>query len=348
MKISLHKLAKTTPAIRKEIQTSKSSASSLAEKFGISISTVHKWKKRKDVMDKSHKRHNLLSSLSLADEEIVIELRTKVGLSLDDIVEVMQRCINSTLTRSSIYRAMRRCGVAQRPKISGGAAPQPFEEVHECGHIHMDVKYLTKLEGKRSYLYVAIDRLTRYVYAEILYNLEPSTAADFVERFVGHFPYEVIKIITDNGFEWTDRCWGFVKQKATGKHPVDLICIRHGINHKLTKIRRPQTNGMVERFNRRVNEAIGRKEKIYKNSGKNSFYCHEERNRFIRDFIDGYNKTRLRCLNYNAPILLLHSNHTEYNTCGDFFSEGGAGGTECRMRGSLFPFFQFIEKKRFA
>ena len=55
----------------------------------------------------------------------------------------------------------------------------------------MNVKHLTKLKGKRFYVYVAIDRLTRYVYAEVLYDLEPNTAAGFVQRFVDFFPYKI-------------------------------------------------------------------------------------------------------------------------------------------------------------
>ena len=39
----LHKHAKTTYLIRQEIKTSKLSLKVLAKKFGISISTVHKW-----------------------------------------------------------------------------------------------------------------------------------------------------------------------------------------------------------------------------------------------------------------------------------------------------------------
>lgn len=59
----------------------------------------------------------------------------------------------------------------------------------------MDVKYLPKLEGTRSYLYVAIDRMTRYVYAEVLYALEPKTAAGFASRFIKHFPYQIKKLL---------------------------------------------------------------------------------------------------------------------------------------------------------
>ena len=315
MEIKLHKLARTTPAIRLEIQKSKLSNRELSKKYNISLDTVSKWRKRDSVNDRSHARKNTLSSLNETEEEIVVELRKKLGLSIDDITEVIQRCINPKLTRSSIYRAMKRRGVASKAVNSTEKESQRFEEVTEYGHIHMDVKYLTKLSGKRSYLYVAIDRLTRYVYAEILYNLEPSTAAGFVERFIEFFPYKIKKILTDNGFEWTDRCAGSVKTKASGNHAVDVVCKKHDIVHKLTRIRRPQTNGMVERFNRRVNEAIAAKNKIASNSGKNSFHSHKERNEFIMQFVDNYNRTRLRCLNYNAPAILLYNNHTEYNTC---------------------------------
>jgi hypothetical protein len=66
--------------------------------------------------------------------------------------------------------------------------------------------------------------MTRYVYAEVRYNLEPKTSAGFVERFTKYFPYKIKKIVTDNGFEWTDRCASGVKFKASGTHPVDQVC----------------------------------------------------------------------------------------------------------------------------
>jgi len=123
---------------------------------------------------------------------VISELRTKVGLSVDDIARVMQQCINPTLSRSAIYRAMKRCGVNRLPKPDKKQNHyQPFETVSGYGHIHIDVKYLPKLEGTRSYLYLAIDRMSRYVYAEVVYNLEPKTSAGFVERFTKHFPYKI-------------------------------------------------------------------------------------------------------------------------------------------------------------
>ena len=47
----LHPSAGTTPATRKEIQDSKESLKKLAKRYGITVNTVMKWKKRDFVHD---------------------------------------------------------------------------------------------------------------------------------------------------------------------------------------------------------------------------------------------------------------------------------------------------------
>ena len=56
---------------------------------------------------------------------------------------------------------------------------------------------------------------------------------------------------------------------------------------------------MVERFNRRITEAIGREEK--RGSARRTFTCHADRDAFLRKFVHDYNRTRLKCLGYQAP-----------------------------------------------
>ena len=48
---------------------------------------------------------------------------------------------------------------------------------------------------------------------------------------------------------------------------------------------------MVERFNRRIAEAIGREDK--RGSARRTFICHADRDAFLGKFVYDYNRTRL-------------------------------------------------------
>jgi len=73
--IALHKNARTTPAIRAEIAVSTDSAATLAQRFDIGESTVYMWKARDSFYDASHTAHRLQTTLTPAQESIVVELR---------------------------------------------------------------------------------------------------------------------------------------------------------------------------------------------------------------------------------------------------------------------------------
>lgn len=313
MEVRLHANATTTPRIREYIQSSTKSVSELALELGVNESTIRRWRGRSNVLDKSHKPHNLNQSTTLEEEELITELRQMVGLSIDDITEVMHRCVNPNLSRSAIYRCLRRKGATQRPHKSGEVAPlsNTFSDT-EFGYVHIDLKHLSKLERKVSYVFVAIERTTRFVYVEIVNNRDGKTIAACLERFLLSFPHKIHTILTDNGTEFTDRFGGARTGIPTGGHPFDVVCKHYKIIHKLTKPFSPQTNGMVERFNRRISEAIRSKPSIATNQGKNKFASHDERNEFIMKFSTSYNKTRLRCLYYKSPQEVLANLSKEY------------------------------------
>jgi transposase InsO family protein len=69
-------------------------------------------------------------------------------------------------------------------------------------------------------------------------------------------PIRIRTILTDNGKEFTDRLFGLRKRAATGAHEFDRLCADLGIEHRLTPPKSPQTNGMVERFNGRIEEVL--------------------------------------------------------------------------------------------
>ena len=109
--------------------------------------------------------------------------------------------------------------------------------------------------------------------------------------------------------------------KPSGNHPFDMVCAKTKIDHRLTKPFKPQTNGMVERFNRRIAEAIGRENK--RGSGHRLFASHDDRNAFLNQFVHDYNHTRLKCLGYVAPLEAL-ANLAEHNTKAGIQSSAGS------------------------
>ena len=316
MELNLHANATTTPKTRSYIQGSKKSVAKLAAELGVSETTIYRWRDRTTVEDRSHRPKNLVTSLSPVEERAVCELRTSLQLPLDDIVEVMRRCINGKLSRSAIHRCLQRNGVSRRPKPDKPKAG--VFETASIGFIHIDLKHLPALQRRTSYAFVAIDRATRYVYVEIHSRRDGATATGFLKRFLAHFPHQVHTILTDNGAEFTDRFAVDKKDKPPGRpsgsHPFDQLCKQHGIDHRLTRPYHPQTNGLVERFNRRIAEAIGREEK--RGSARRTFTCHADRDAFLSKFVHDYNRTRLKCLGYRAPIQALANPTGPYTFAG--------------------------------
>ena len=120
--------------------------------------------------------------------------------------------------------------------------------------VHADAKYLPKLadQAAHAYLFVAIDRATRWVYLEGKPDKTAVSAAAFLNAVVEAAPMKIVKVLTDNGKEFTDRFVASGERDPTGRHKFDRVCAEEGIEHRLITPRKPQTNGMVERFNGRI------------------------------------------------------------------------------------------------
>lgn len=144
----LHKGARTTPRVRAEIAASNDAVATLAQRFCISPATVLKWKHRTDFEDRPHTAHRLQTTLTPAQEAIVVELRKTLLLSLDDLLAVTREFINPDVSRSGLDRCLRRHGVSNLKALRSQAAKpahSPF----------------AAYEPNRRHLFVAIDRSTR-------------------------------------------------------------------------------------------------------------------------------------------------------------------------------------------
>ena len=260
MMIALHKQARTTPAVRAEIAASLEPVSVLARRHNITEATVRKWRARSEFQDRPHTAHRLQTQLTPAQEVIAVYLRKSLLLSLDDLLVVTREFLCPSVSRSGLDRCLRRHGVGNLRKLmpeAGKAAHKPFK-AYLPGYLHMDIKYLPQMadETTRRYLFVAIDRATRWVFIAIKPNKTAASAKAFLKALSKACPIKITKLLTDNGKEFTDRLFGSRDRRATGNHEFDQLCQALEIEHRLTKPRTPQTNGMVERFNGRIADIL--------------------------------------------------------------------------------------------
>lgn len=90
--------------------------------------------------------------------------------------------------------------------------------------------------------------------------IKPDKTAASARRFLKALhtacPVRISRLLTDNGKEFTDRLFASRGREPSGNHEFDRLCVELGIEHRLTRPRTPQTNGMVERFNGRISEVL--------------------------------------------------------------------------------------------
>lgn len=261
----VHARARTTPLIRAEIQASTLCQAELAERYNVTRATIAKWKKRDSTEDRSHRPHELATTLSTGQEAIVAEIRRLTLIPLDDLLVVVREFIEPAVSRSGLDRCLRRHGVSnlkvlqtQAREAAGDTQPAPksFKD-YEPGFIHVDIKYLPQMpdEASRRYLFVAIDRATRWVFLRVYADQGEDSSVDFLTRLYKDAPMKIDKVLTDNGSQFTDR-FTSKKRQPSGKHKFDVRCNALAIEHRLCPPRHPQTNGMVERFNGRISEVV--------------------------------------------------------------------------------------------
>ncbi len=274
----LHGSAKTTAAVRRAIQHSQESLIALSQRYDINPKTVAKWRSRETVEDRktgpSQPRSTILSK---EEEAIIIAFRRHTLLPLDDCLYALQPTIPH-LTRSSLHRCLQRHGISRLPDVDGDKPAKKTFKRYPIGYIHIDIAEVRTEEGKLR-LFVAIDRTSKFTYVELHEKAGKMVAAQFLRNVIKALPYKIHTILTDNGIQFTNR-----KQDTSAfEHIFDRVCRENKIEHRLTKINHPWTNGQVERMNRTIKEATVKR---YYYGNHNQLRSH------LADFINAYNYAR--------------------------------------------------------
>jgi transposase InsO family protein len=284
----LHGSATTTEAIRRAIQHSQESLRALAKRYGINQKTVAKWKKRVSVADlPTGPKEPKSTVLSIEEEAVIVAFRKHTLLPLDDCLYALQPTIPH-LSRSSLHRCLQRHGIGRLPDVEGDRPQKKKFKSYPIGYFHIDIAEVQTAEGKL-YLFVAIDRTSKFAYAELHEKAGKMAAAGFLRNLIAIVPYAIHTVLTDNGIQFTNR----VQDRHAFEHIFDRVCREHAVDHRLTKIKHPWTNGQVERMNRTIKEATVK---------RFHYDDHDQLRRHLADFVLAYNfGRRLKTLKGLTP-----------------------------------------------
>jgi transposase InsO family protein len=164
---------------------------------------------------------------------------------------------------------------------------------------HRDPERQRKVHGRPNlgycYVHSAVDGFSRLAYSEALDDETAATALAFWARartFFAEHGVNVERVLTDNGSAYKSHAWREEHQRL-------------GIKHSRTRVRRPQTNGKVERLNRTLLE-----EWAY----KRLYTSETARRAALSGWLHQYNHHRPHSALKNLPPITRCTNVTEqYN-----------------------------------
>jgi hypothetical protein len=140
--------------------------------------------------------------LSLEDEAVVVAFRRHTLLPLDDCLYALQATLPH-LTRSSLRRRLQRHGISRLPEAEGAkpSASSKFK-AYPIGYFHIEIVEIRAEEGKL-YLFVEINRTSKFVFTELHEKATRRIAANFLQALLKAVPYKVHTVLAVNGTHFT-------------------------------------------------------------------------------------------------------------------------------------------------
>ncbi|WP_022665849.1 helix-turn-helix domain-containing protein [Desulfospira joergensenii] len=191
MKIHLHKNATTTPAQRAFIQNnSHFSVSQLAEKIGVSKTTVRRWRKRSNVFDHSHTPNRVSKALTPVDEIKIVLCRLVTRAGLDDLHKIVGSFLDIECSRASLNRCLKRYHISKLPGLQHFV---PYDLRDYTGtylyYICFQIPGFSGLTSPIS-LHTLLDCSFRIVNAKLTLS-----GPEFLSHYIREFPLRILGII---------------------------------------------------------------------------------------------------------------------------------------------------------
>ena len=263
-----------------------------ARYIGVQPSTVSRWLKRAPncktllIPTKSSRPHTSPGRIDPKIEQRIVEIRLQ-----------RKRCaqvIHSQLIKegflvseSTVKRVLKRKGLIKKRS--------PWKKWHQSGErpkaekpgflVETDSIHIMQTKKDRMYIFTLIDCYSRWAYAKASDKLSAGLALKFVREAQKRALFPFLCVQSDHGPEFTAHFTTFVQSQ--------------GIRHRHSRVRQPNDNAHVERFNRTIQDEMRDEIRRFKSNPKRL-------NREIKGYLNYYNNDRLHMgINFDTPTQVL-------------------------------------------
>ena len=239
-----------------EYQRKEHTVTETAIRYHLSRKTVHKWRNRWDGTPKSledQSRRPKSSPRKQTEAEIGLVKRQAKKYKWQDHILAYQGARERGYTRSfgCFTRTVRKLNDQKTKRAKKKRRNKPYQRADYPGQkVQVDVKYVPGkcvTDGRKYYQYTAVDECTRWTYRYMYDELSTYSSLQFLHRLVKECPFQIKRIQTDNGIEFTKQLKTNDPKNLTS---FELGLKAYGIEYQRIRVATPRHNGKVERQHR--------------------------------------------------------------------------------------------------
>lgn len=211
---------------------------------GFSIGAISKWSKkapddaRRVIPTESSRPHSCPHATSRTVEDRIVALRLKHRRCAEVIHHLLKQ-ENIVVGLRTVKRVLKRRGLIKHRsghrKIRRSVKRPIAASAGDL--VQIDTIHIHTFTGERFYIYTLLDVHSRWAWAKVSMRITAGRTVRFLREAQDHAPFSFKMLQTDHGTEFSRH---FTKNART--------------IHRFSRVRRPNDNAHLERFNRTIQE----------------------------------------------------------------------------------------------